>query len=116
MHVCDCRRHTMTRNGQRVNCYCDVYRCQGKEIDWRTRNIHAKKDAENRPFYPVEDAEPQQEEHKDQDGSPQQEELPSPSVPPLPQQDVPFEDIVSHVNSLPNSDDPVFHTVHKLMQ
>jgi hypothetical protein len=101
----------MTKNGRRVNCYCLVYRCQGKEVDWRTRDTHAAKDADNCPLYPIEVEEPQQDECMSQDP----EELPAPPAPPVPYGEMPYDDIVSHVEALPGCNEPVFQTVQTLL-
>jgi hypothetical protein len=97
----------MTKNGRRVNCYCLTYRCHGKNVDWRTRDKHAAKDADNRPLYPVGAEELPHEEH----GSQEPEELVPPPTPPLPYGEVPYDEIVSHVETLPSCNDPVFETV-----
>jgi hypothetical protein len=100
----------MTLNGRRVNCYCLVYRCQGKEVDWRTRESHKNKDRANCPLFPVHVEDPSQDEHMNQEP----EELPDPRAPPVPYGEMPGDDFVSHIHALPNCNEPVFETVHTL--
>ena len=97
----------MTKNGRRVNCYCSTYQCRGKEMDWRTRDRHDAKDVADRPLYPVDDEHHQQDEQINLHPEP----LPTPPVAAQPYEEVPLEDIVSHVDSLPHCNDPIYETV-----
>ena len=80
-------------------------------MGWRARDLHSKKDASNRPLYAMDDEDHKGQEQKNQNASPSEPDPPAPAAPPPPYQEVPVEDIVSHVESLHNCNDPVFHTV-----
>jgi hypothetical protein len=101
----------MTKNGLRVNCYCLAYACAGKEMGWRARDDHARKDAANRPLYPVveDQSNGQDQVYPDEGGEP------APLNPPPSYYDVPMDDIVSHVETLPNVNEPLFNTVWRSM-
>jgi hypothetical protein len=99
----------MVNNGKRVNCYCSAHRCQGKEVDWRTRDAHGIKDADNRPLY-REPAAPRPPGEEKFDGD-NPSGIPEALQHQMPYQSVPMEDVVSHVDTLPNCNEPVYETV-----
>ena len=59
----------------------------------------------------MEDDDQKGQDQKRQEDAPAEPEPPASPVQPPPYQEVPVEDIVSHVESLHNCNDPVFHTV-----
>ena len=95
----------MTKNNLRVNCYCLWKNCQGKLCDYRTERSHAAKDTANRPRYP--------EDNKHQEAE-QMDPVP-PSVVLPPSEEEWGEDIYSHVENLPNCNEPVYETVSMCM-
>ena len=97
----------MVKNGLVVNCYCNYKRCGGKQIDWRTHGVHAAKDAADRPLFPV----PEEDENNHSNECMEQKEVPESTDNLPPYHEVPIEDIVSHIDTLPNVNEPVFQTV-----
>ena len=92
----------MTKNGLRIPCMC--YRCAGASRDWRTVQLHAKWDQADRPLFQV----PVDQVHDEPMVDEQHEEDEAPSYPAV---DPDIDDIVSHVESLPNCHDPMHETV-----
>jgi hypothetical protein len=101
----------MPWNGRKINCYCEGRRCGGKPLDWRTHRDHANDDAANRPLYPVNALD---ENNHFGDYMEQKEDVGSDDPLP-PYHDVPVEDIVSHVESLPNVNEAAYTSVRLLI-
>jgi len=100
----------MTLNGMRVPCPCR--KCNGASKDYRTAKRHAEKEAADRPLFPpalqpVAVAEVNDNENKMEDDAP-------PNCDPAENNEWAFEsvdDIVSHVEVLPNCHEPAYKTV-----
>ena len=100
----------MTKNGLRLPCMC--YSCNGASRDYRTVQAHAKKSAAERPVYPEGLEEKMQNIPQDDQIMHPIEPEPQVTDPPYPQAAV--EDVVSHVEMLPNCHEPAYETVHTL--
>ena len=102
----------MTLNGVRVPCYCK--QCGGRSRDYRTAEKHASAEKADQPLYPstLEASPKAKDDHIDNQQLPippvveQKEQVPSAPYP-----DVLIEDMISHVEAMPNCNMPVFETV-----
>jgi hypothetical protein len=84
------------------------YLCNGASKDYRTVRAHADNYRAERPVYP-EGHEENKEDHHDPVIQPNQ---PHPNVPDPPYEPASVEDIVSHVETLPNCNEPAYESVH----
>ena len=98
----------MTKNGLRIPCMC--YLCNGASKDYRTVRAHVDNYRAERPVYP------EGHEEKKEDMPHQhpvvQPNQPNHNVPDPPYPPASVEDIVSHVETLPNCNEPAYETVH----
>jgi hypothetical protein len=102
----------MTRNFLRLPCHC--HKCAGASKDYRTVQLHAEREIADRPLFlaPQESRAEENNNAADNDSymdeGIQPEDDPGPAVP---HGALEMDDIVSHVESLPNCNDPIYETV-----
>jgi hypothetical protein len=106
----------MTKNGVRVPCWCP--KCNGDARDYRTVAVHARLATANRPLFPTPLDAPSVVIHNypDVQQATENEEL-SAQDPILPRQqpDSEDEEIVSHVQALPNCNVPIYDSVQHML-
>jgi hypothetical protein len=95
----------MTKNGLRIPCFCT--KCGGASKDYRTVDAHARREEADRPLFRAPIDLPEITHDDDEDMQP--EEAP---VQPYPDGMVDVYDHVSHVESMPNCNQPVYESVH----
>jgi hypothetical protein len=102
----------MTKNGLKYPCYC--WRCLGASKDYRTVDNHTEWDIADRPLYrgPIE-ADVQPDNNPPEPNPRIHNEIKSDDavVQPYPAGDLEVEDIVSHVEALPNCNQPIYQSV-----
>ena len=102
----------MTLNGVRIPCYC--HRCLGASKCYRTVARHTKWDAADGPLFPSTPDTPSEEKLDptiDNQLEQPVQNMDDDLVRPYPESISVEDDIVSHVESLPNCNEPIYQTV-----